>query len=463
MLKTIFKKDLVIVAIALSLTITPTIFIKTVVGDPQQAVLKDDFTKDATLNLTLWTTKGSVMQNLATTGGDVLVDPVLNFSSTGMTMGGATQDHELAGVQATSFITPPFTATVTVKSVIAHGNAFVIYLTTTDFQHQFTIKGNTNSSNGGYYGIRVQTTNHISNDQTLYTSPSQGTWYTFQMIVDANGMGHVVMLTGNTVLGNLTNLNVGLGPFSLILGQHEGVPSAAGPNEALWQSIEIVNGTNQPPGTPQTPTGPTSGYTGDSLNYTTSTRDPNDNQVYYEWNWGDGTYSSWLGPYPSGGMATASYHWPAGNYSIKVKAKNAAGQESGWSDPFTIHIVSNQLPLISNPTPETASSNVPTTTSSLSVLIQDRESNHFTWNITTSPNIGSSSGTNEGNGTKTCAVAHLDNGKTYTWKVSVYDGIHWANQTYTFTTTKGTPGFELVVALGAIAVAMLVWKKKRIT
>ena len=464
MRKKFFRKDIVIVVIALSLTIMPTLCISTVKADSQQMLLKDDFTKDTSLNMTLWTIKGSVAQNIATNGGDSLVDPALSFSATGMTMGGTTQDHQVAGVQATSYYTPPFTITVTVESIIAHGNAFVVYLTTSDYQHQLTIKGNTDSANGGYYGLRVQTTAHISDDQTLYASPSQNIWYTFQMIVDANGMGSAVVSTGNTVLGNLTNFNVGMGPFFLILGQHEGVPYAAGPNVAIWQSIEILNGTNQPPGTPQTPSGPTSGYAEDTLNFTTSTRDPNDNQVYYEWNWGDGTLSSWLGPYPSGDVTSASHQWPTGNYSVEAKAKNTLGLESDWSDPLPVHIVSNQYPLISNPTPENNADNIPITTSSLSVLIQDRESDHFNWNITTSPNIGSSSSTSASNGTKTCAVTHLTNATTYTWTVSVYDGIHWANQTYIFTTKgKGTPGFELVVVLGAIAVAMLLWKKKRRT
>jgi hypothetical protein len=52
---------------------------------------------------------------------------------------------------------------------------------------------------------------------------------------------------------------------------------------------------------------------------------------------GDGTFSSWLGPYPSGEICEAKCTWgKSGNYLIKVKAKNSNEVESFWSDSLPI-------------------------------------------------------------------------------------------------------------------------------
>ncbi len=78
--------------------------------------------------------------------------------------------------------------------------------------------------------------------------------------------------------------------------------------------------------------GPTSGKTGISYTYNFSSRDPNDDNVYYYVAWGDGTNSSWLGPYASGAQASAAHIWiQKGMYTIKVKAKDIHGAESNWA------------------------------------------------------------------------------------------------------------------------------------
>ncbi len=94
---------------------------------------------------------------------------------------------------------------------------------------------------------------------------------------------------------------------------------------------------NTPPNKPEKPTGPTSGQPGTEYTYNTSTTDPLGDQIYYTWDWGDGNYSEWLGPYESGGSCEASYTWEEkGDYSIKVKAKDIYDLESDWSDPLPV-------------------------------------------------------------------------------------------------------------------------------
>ncbi|MBN1280301.1 MAG: PKD domain-containing protein [Candidatus Thermoplasmatota archaeon] len=94
---------------------------------------------------------------------------------------------------------------------------------------------------------------------------------------------------------------------------------------------------NQRPEKPATPDGPTDGKVNTAYMYKTSTVDLDGDRVYYNFSWGDGTYSDWIGPYDSGEEATAKHSWKTkGNYDIKVKAKDTMGGESDWSDPLPV-------------------------------------------------------------------------------------------------------------------------------
>ena len=105
----------------------------------------------------------------------------------------------------------------------------------------------------------------------------------------------------------------------------------------------IVNIINNPPEKPNKPSGPASGKIGSAYVYSTSTHDPDDNQVFYKWDWGDGNVSDWMGSYNSGEMASASHQWnEKGTYSILVKAKDIYDEESDWSDPLSIIMPRNK-------------------------------------------------------------------------------------------------------------------------
>jgi len=95
--------------------------------------------------------------------------------------------------------------------------------------------------------------------------------------------------------------------------------------------------SNSPPNKPITPVGVTHGKINVEYTYTSNTTDPEGDQVYYLWDWGDGNNSGWLGPYNSGVTAGVTHNWTVkGSYSIKVKAKDIHGKESNWSDPLPI-------------------------------------------------------------------------------------------------------------------------------
>lgn len=102
---------------------------------------------------------------------------------------------------------------------------------------------------------------------------------------------------------------------------------------------------NMPPEIPQKPQGPASGKPGTTYEYSTSTTDAEEDMVFYRWDWGDGNYSEWVGPYASGETVTISHSWSEkGIFLIRVKAKDTNDKESEWSEPLSINMpVSRQF------------------------------------------------------------------------------------------------------------------------
>jgi len=111
---------------------------------------------------------------------------------------------------------------------------------------------------------------------------------------------------------------------------------------ALWGNPDLgmaATSTNHPPETPDRPSGPSTGPVGIEHTFSSSTTDPDDDQVFYKWDWGDGIISDWLGPYNSGEIAEVNHTWNiGGNYNIKVKAKDLCGAMSEWSEQLPIYI-----------------------------------------------------------------------------------------------------------------------------
>jgi len=96
----------------------------------------------------------------------------------------------------------------------------------------------------------------------------------------------------------------------------------------------------RPPEIPERPDGPTAGNVDVEYPFSTCTTDPDGDQVYYLWEWGDNTSSEWLGPFDSGEVAEAYHSWDeSGEYEIRVKARDTHNVESGWTKNLSIYIV----------------------------------------------------------------------------------------------------------------------------
>lgn len=112
-------------------------------------------------------------------------------------------------------------------------------------------------------------------------------------------------------------------------------------NANISITVRIGNDTpaNEPPDIPVISTGIAQGDPDVSYNFETNSSDPESDELYYQWDWGDGTTSNWIGPIASGGQCNASHTWTERNtYEIKTRAKDSWGAATVWSAPWTIVI-----------------------------------------------------------------------------------------------------------------------------
>lgn len=86
---------------------------------------------------------------------------------------------------------------------------------------------------------------------------------------------------------------------------------------------------------PLTPTisGVKQGKTGKAQTYTIQSMDSNQDEVYYQINWGDGNQTGWIGPYSSGELVEIDHTWNAdGTYTITARAKDTQDAMSEWGE-----------------------------------------------------------------------------------------------------------------------------------
>ena len=114
------------------------------------------------------------------------------------------------------------------------------------------------------------------------------------------------------------------------------IETDADPEDVFRVMIEAEK--RNPPATPDKPSGTSSGQIGTSYTYRASATDPNNDQVRYTFDWGDG--NSITTDYVDSGLsASASHSWTdPGSYIVKVTAVDDGGMESGWSEELTVTI-----------------------------------------------------------------------------------------------------------------------------
>lgn len=88
---------------------------------------------------------------------------------------------------------------------------------------------------------------------------------------------------------------------------------------------------NVPPDCPKI-FGENKGKTKEKQMFYITAKDNDNDSVYYFCDWGDGSNSSWIGPFPSNEKIKLNHTWKKpGNYDIKVKAKDTHHLQGDWS------------------------------------------------------------------------------------------------------------------------------------
>jgi len=236
-------------------------------------LLYDDFTHDASLNASLWQLNGpvgSVFGPDDVGGGGTVIPLEPAFSSKGMEIAQANASYEVGTIQSIEYFTPPFTATAVVEGTISNGHTFGFAIASANASSGVVIYGNLNPTNCSHLGdcndtsvCGISANSAIPPNQcyygmdakvgkgggswgskvVLYPSPSVNVTYTLQISVSASGSAQYGVSQGSQLLGQKT-VQVGTGPFYLIIEQGEGAPVLhPGPNQAFWFSVGLTSGT----------------------------------------------------------------------------------------------------------------------------------------------------------------------------------------------------------------------------
>lgn len=102
---------------------------------------------------------------------------------------------------------------------------------------------------------------------------------------------------------------------------------------------------NPPPPDKPTLDGPTENLkTKTNYVYTACTSNPTGNRVYYQFDWGDGSVSSWKGPQDPDMPVTATHQWEKKDtYYVTVTAMDEITEKTSTSDPLEVHVTIKKI------------------------------------------------------------------------------------------------------------------------
>ncbi len=128
-----------------------------------------------------------------------------------------------------------------------------------------------------------------------------------------------------------------------VVARDENGTSSTGPE---W-TFTTNNCTCDPP---EKPSGPSRVRNRHRYEYTTKIKNQNQNGWYYNFSWGDGNHTDWMGPYNHSERVRAEHQWEEqGIYQVQARARfrngnRSTGQEwisTGWSESLWVTVTTN--------------------------------------------------------------------------------------------------------------------------
>jgi hypothetical protein len=194
-------------------------------------------------NFTNWTTNSTFLTDLAAASSSPpasFVAPQLSFQS-GLQVTGPTEDFQTTGVQSVATFLAPFTVCARVTPIAGTANPFEIFLVSSDLTQYVTLAANVSPV---FHGMWIGAPNiaplfDLGEQFSPPFDPVLGTTYAVSISVDASGVASArVSDVKGKVLGTMSGLQSGTGPFYLVLGQRIGL-APTGPQEAVWSLVRI--------------------------------------------------------------------------------------------------------------------------------------------------------------------------------------------------------------------------------
>jgi len=161
----------------------------------------------------------------------------------------------------------------------------------------------------------------------------------------ADGSGNYSFSASNNWTGTVTPSKSGCS-FTPVSRSYSNVTSNQTGQDYTGTISEVIS-------TPKTPSGATSGYMGTSYKFSTSGSSSSlgsSHPVQYQFDWGDGTFSSWGSP--SFNTYSQSHVWTLpGTYSVKAQArcKNHPSSVSAWSNFSSISVQGKPFIKVTSP------------------------------------------------------------------------------------------------------------------
>jgi len=106
-------------------------------------------------------------------------------------------------------------------------------------------------------------------------------------------------------------------------------------------NVSITVYSNSAPLTPDSPQGPATGFTNQSISFKAATTDPDNDSIKYVFDFGDENLMEYE-YIPSGDTASLNHTYSEdGNFEVRVQAEDRNGASSEWSEPHSISISFN--------------------------------------------------------------------------------------------------------------------------